>query len=44
MCIRDRDKPYVDFVEIDVNQARDKNLNKRNNIFEDRRTEFYSLE
>ena len=38
------DKPYVDFVEIDVNQARDKNLNKRNNIFEDRRTEFYSLE
>lgn len=38
------DEPYIDFVEIDVNQARDKNLNKRNNIFEDRRTEFYYLE
>ncbi len=38
------DKPHIDFVEIDVTQARDKNLNKYNNVFEDRRTEFYSLE
>ncbi len=38
------DKPYIDFVEIDVNQARDKNLNKYNNIIKDRRTELYSLE
>ncbi|MHA1509961.1 MAG: nitrilase-related carbon-nitrogen hydrolase, partial [Promethearchaeota archaeon] len=38
------DKPHIDFVEIDVTQARDKNLNKYNNIFEDRRTELYSLE
>ena len=37
-------KPYIDFVEIDVTKARDKNLNKFNNIFEDRRTELYSLE
>jgi len=39
-----KDKPHVDFVEIEVNQARDKNLNSYNNVFEDRRTEFYSLE
>ncbi len=39
-----KDKSYIDFVEIDVNQARDKNLNKYNNVIEDRRTEFYSLE
>ena len=39
-----KDKPHIDFVEIDVTQARDKNLNKYNNIFEDRRTELYSLE
>ncbi len=38
------DKPHIDFVEIDVTQSRDKNLNKYNNIFEDRRTELYSLE
>ena len=38
------DKPHIDFVEVDVTQARDKNLNKYNNIFEDRRTELYSLE
>ncbi len=37
------DKPYIDFVEIDVNQARDKNLNKYNNVIRDRRSEFYSL-
>ena len=39
-----KDKPHIDFVEIDVKQARDKNLNKYNNVFSDRRTEFYSLE
>jgi predicted amidohydrolase len=39
-----KEKPFVDFVEIDVKQARDKNLNKYNNVFSDRRTEFYSLE
>ncbi len=38
------DKSFIDFVEIDVNQARDKNLNKYNNIIKDRRTELYSLE
>lgn len=39
-----KDTPYMDFVEIDHIQARDKNLNKYNNVFEDRRTEFYSCE
>jgi len=39
-----KDKTHIDFVEIDVNQARDKNLNKYNNIIKDRRTELYSLE
>ena len=39
-----KDKQHIDFVEIDVKQARDKNLNKYNNVFSDRRTEFYSLE
>ena len=39
-----KDKPHIDFVEIDVTQARDKNLNTYNNIIKDRRTEFYSLE
>ena len=39
-----KDQPHIDFVEIDVTQARDKNLNKYNNIFEDRRTDLYSLE
>jgi predicted amidohydrolase len=39
-----KDKPHIDFVEIDVTQARDKNLNKYNNVFEDRRTDLYSLE
>lgn len=38
-----KDKSHIDFVEIDFNQARDKNLNKFNNVIEDRRTEFYSL-
>jgi len=38
------DKPHIDFVEIDVTQSRDKNLNKYNNIFEDRRTDLYYLE
>jgi len=39
-----KDKPYIDFVEIDVKQARDKNLNKYSNIIKDRRPEFYFLE
>ena len=39
-----KDKSYIDFVEIDVTQARDKNLNKYNNVIKDRRTELYSLE
>ncbi|MFX0076437.1 MAG: nitrilase-related carbon-nitrogen hydrolase [Candidatus Hermodarchaeota archaeon] len=39
-----KDKNHIDFVEIDVNKARDKNLNKYNNVIEDRRTELYSLE
>jgi predicted amidohydrolase len=38
-----KDKPYIDFAEIDVSQARDKNLNKYNNVIKDRKTEFYSL-
>ena len=37
------DKAYVDFIEIDVTHARNKNINKYNNVFEDRRTEFYFL-
>jgi predicted amidohydrolase len=37
------DKANVDFVEIDVTHARNKNLNKYNNVIEDRRTEFYFL-
>jgi len=39
-----KDAPHIDFVKINVKQARDKNLNKYNNIINDRRTEFYSLE
>ncbi|MBY9003507.1 MAG: acyltransferase [Candidatus Lokiarchaeota archaeon] len=33
----------VAFVEIDIEKARDKHLNPYNNIFEDRRPEFYKL-
>ena len=36
-----KDKPHIDFVKIDAKQARDKNLNDYNNLFEDRRVEFY---
>ncbi len=39
-----REKTHVDFVEIDVEQARNKNLNKYNNIIKHRRPEFYNLE
>ncbi len=39
-----KDKSHIDFVEIDVKQARDKNINKYNNVIKDRRTELYSLE
>ncbi|TES94158.1 MAG: acyltransferase [Promethearchaeota archaeon] len=36
-----KDKQHIDFVEIDVKHARDKNLNYYNNLFEERRVEFY---
>jgi predicted amidohydrolase len=39
-----KDEVHIDFVEIDVENARDKNLNKYNNVIKDRRTELYSLE
>ncbi|MFW9971516.1 MAG: nitrilase-related carbon-nitrogen hydrolase [Candidatus Odinarchaeota archaeon] len=32
---------FVDIVNVDINMARDKNLNEFNNLFEDRRVEFY---
>ena len=32
---------HVDFVDIDITKARDKNLNEYNNLFEDRHIEFY---
>jgi len=38
-----KDTTHIDIVEVDINQARDKNLNKYNNVFKDRRTEFYTL-
>ena len=34
-------KAHIDFVEIHVKKAREKNLNKFNNVIKDRRTEFY---
>jgi len=36
-----KDEVHIEFVEIDVEKARDKNLNKYNNVIKDRRTEFY---
>jgi len=36
-----KDKAHIDFVKIDVEKARDKNLNRYNNVIKDRRTEFY---
>ncbi|MHA2288895.1 MAG: nitrilase-related carbon-nitrogen hydrolase [Promethearchaeota archaeon] len=39
-----REKIHIDFVEIDVAQARNKKLNKYNNIIKNRRPEFYTLE
>jgi len=36
-----KDKPHIDFVKIDVEKARDKNINVYNNVIKDRRTEFY---
>lgn len=36
-----KDKPHIDFVKIDVENARDKNINVYNNVIKDRRTEFY---
>jgi len=38
-----RDKIHVDFVEIDLEKARDKKLNKFNNLLEDRRPDYYYL-
>jgi len=35
------DKVYIKFIEIDVNQARDKKLNRYNDLLNDRRPEFY---
>jgi predicted amidohydrolase len=35
------DRTHVDIIDIDIAQARDKYLNKNNNLFEDRRIEFY---
>jgi len=35
------DKVYMDFVEIDVNEVRNKKLNKFNDIITDRRKKFY---
>jgi predicted amidohydrolase len=34
-------KIFREFVDIDINQARNKNLNEMNNLFEDRRPHFY---
>jgi len=36
-----KNKVFVDFVEIDVKKARDKNLNIHNDVITDRRSEFY---
>ncbi len=36
-----KNNPHIDFVEVDVKQATDKHLNDFNNLFEDRRVEFY---
>jgi len=38
-----KDNACIDIVEIEVLQARDKNLNKYNDVFKDRNPEFYSL-
>ncbi|MHA1728963.1 MAG: nitrilase-related carbon-nitrogen hydrolase [Promethearchaeota archaeon] len=35
------DKESIDFVEIDIKQARNKNLNEFNNLFQDRKPDFY---
>ncbi len=37
------DKTHVDFVEIDLKNARNKNLNEFNELFSDRRPDYYSL-
>ena len=36
-----KDKAHIDFVKIDVEKAREKNLNIFNDVIKDRRTEFY---
>lgn len=35
------DKEFIGIVDIDIQKARDKNLNKINNLFDDRRSEHY---
>jgi predicted amidohydrolase len=35
------DKTHIDFVDIDIQKARDKNLNEFNNILNDRKPKFY---
>lgn len=37
------DTTYVDFVEIELKDARNKKINAYNDLFEDRRTSFYNL-
>jgi len=34
-------KKFIEIINIDINRARDKNLNEYNNLFEDRRIKFY---
>ncbi len=35
------DEIFIEFIDIDISQARNKNLNELNNLFEDRRPHFY---
>jgi predicted amidohydrolase len=37
------DQIFIDFVDIDIREARDKKLNEFNDIFKDRRKEFYLI-
>ncbi|MFX1588234.1 MAG: nitrilase-related carbon-nitrogen hydrolase [Promethearchaeota archaeon] len=37
------DKIYIDFIEIDVKNARNKKLNEYNDLFDDRRVDYYEL-
>ena len=42
LCRASRDKEEFGSAEVDISDARDKNLNRFNNLFKDRRKEFYS--